>query len=113
MSRKNHKMINGKLLQTDKRFSQLKEKQKEKISNWLYDEYKRVYDRVGQPPDSRCNDKILDAAYAKIEEAEIWIPYDEVRKYFFSKNNAYRKRYDKAKTTESEDVFEEANHAGH
>ena len=96
-------MINGKLLQTDKRFSQLKEKQKEKISGWLYGEYKRVYDRVGQLPDSRYNDEIIDAAYAKIDDAEIWIPYDEVRQYFYSRKNAYHKRYDKAKTAESED----------
>ena len=107
MSRKNHQMINGKLLQTDKRFSGLKEKQKEKISGWLYDEYKRVYDRVGQPPGSSRNDEILDAAYVKIEEAEIWIPYGEVRKYFFSKKNAYRKRYDKAKIAENEETGDE------
>lgn len=36
---KNHKMVNGKLLQTNKSFSQLKEKQKIKINGWLYDKY--------------------------------------------------------------------------
>ena len=32
MSRKNHKMIDGRLLQTNKKYSQLKMKQKEKIA---------------------------------------------------------------------------------
>lgn len=34
MSRKNHKMIDGRLLQTNKKYSQLKMKQKEKIAEW-------------------------------------------------------------------------------
>ena len=36
MSRKNHEMIDGKLLQTDKKYSQLKLKQKEKIADWMF-----------------------------------------------------------------------------
>ena len=32
MSRKNHEMIDGKLLQTDKKYAQLKLKQKEKLN---------------------------------------------------------------------------------
>ena len=36
MSRKNHKMIDGRLLQTNKKYSQLKIKQKEKIAEWMF-----------------------------------------------------------------------------
>ena len=36
MSRKNHKMMDGRLLQTDKKYSQLKMKQKEKIAEWMF-----------------------------------------------------------------------------
>lgn len=35
MSRKNHKMLDGKLLQTDKKSSNLKMKQKENINLWI------------------------------------------------------------------------------
>lgn len=35
----NHKMVNGKLLQMNKPYSQLKQKQKEKIGNWMYEEF--------------------------------------------------------------------------
>ena len=71
----------------------------------VIEEYKRIYDRVGKPPDLRHNDEILDAVYAKISEAEIWIPYGEVQKYFYSRKNAFRKRYEKdnANTDEQEE----------
>ncbi|MEE0264859.1 MAG: hypothetical protein UD936_04445, partial [Acutalibacteraceae bacterium] len=42
--------------------------QKEKISNWLYDEYRIAYDKIGQAPDSRRNEEIVSAVYEKIEE---------------------------------------------
>ena len=43
MSRKNHKMIDGRLLQTNKKYSQLKIKQKEKIAE--------VYNLIRKYPD--------------------------------------------------------------
>ena len=95
MSRKNHQVVNGRLLQTDKPFSQLKQTQKEKINEWLYQEYRAVYQQVEKVPDARHNDSIVLAAYSKIEEAGIWIPMGEVEKYFFSRKNAFRKRYEK------------------
>lgn len=49
-------MIGGRLLQTDKRFSSLKMSQKEKISDWLYEEYAKLYDKNKLPPDKRYND---------------------------------------------------------
>ena len=33
---KNHVKVNGRLIQENKKYSQLKQKQKEKIINWLY-----------------------------------------------------------------------------
>ena len=95
MSRKNHQIINGRLLQTDKPFSQLKQKQKEKINEWLYQEYRALYHQIGKVPDARHNDKILSAVQEKIEEAEIWIPFGEVQRYFFSRKAAFRRRYEK------------------
>ena len=95
MSRKNHQVVNCRLLQTDKPFSQLKQTQKEKINEWLYQEYRAVYQKVGKVPDARHNDSIVLTAYRKIEEAGIWIPKKKKKKYFFSRKNAFRKRYEK------------------
>ena len=88
--------FDGMLIRTDKQFRHLKNSQKEKISNWLYDEYRNVYDKIGQAPDSRRNEEIVSAVYEKIEECGIWIPYYEVEKYYCSKKNKYRKRYENA-----------------
>lgn len=106
MSRKNHQVIDGRLLQTDKQFSQLKTKQKEKINEWLYQEYRRVYIQIGRRPDKRHNDEILFAAYKKIEQAKIWIPFGEVKRYFFSKKNTFHRRFTKEqeRTGERQDV---------
>lgn len=82
MSRKNHIKSGGMLTRTDKQFRLLKNSQKEKISNWLYDEYRNAYDKIGKAPDSRRNDEIVSSAYEKIENCGIWIPYYEVEKYY-------------------------------
>lgn len=42
MPRKNHKMVDGRLLKTDKSFSDLKMSQREKIAGWLYLELIRM-----------------------------------------------------------------------
>ena len=102
MSRKNHKVVDGRLIQTDKRFSALKNKQKEKINGWLFNEYSKIYDKVGLPPDSRWNSQILEAVYSKIEEAEIWIPYYEVEKYFYSRKTKFKNRYEKRLAAQKE-----------
>lgn len=38
MSQKNHEIIDGRLVQTDKKYSHLKLKQKEKIAEWMFQE---------------------------------------------------------------------------
>ncbi len=107
MSRKNHQIVNGRLLQTDKRFSQLKQTQKEKINEWLYQEYAAMYRKIGKIPDARHNDKILFAVMEKIDGAQIWIPLGEVEKYFFSRKNAFRKRIEKEMAREQETAVSE------
>ena len=36
-----HKMVDGRLLQMNKSFGQLKQKQREKIAEWMYQTYKK------------------------------------------------------------------------
>lgn len=88
-------MLNGRLIQTNKPFSQLKQRQKEKINEWLYAEYAQVYRNTQKRPDSRYNDDILQTVYDKINEAEIWLPFSELEKYFLSHKSKYGKRYEK------------------
>jgi 8-oxo-dGTP diphosphatase len=87
---KNHEMVNGRLIQTNKRFSQLKQRQKLKIHEWLYEAYVDVEFGKIKKYD------VVSAVYKKIEDAEIWIPYGEVDTYYSAHKNQFRKRYEKA-----------------
>ncbi len=90
---KNHEMINGKLLQTNKTFSNLKERQKENIAEWLYEYYKDHTEKNGKEP---LEDVIVQAVYEKMEAEKIWLPSDELHCYYLSRKNEIRKRYEKA-----------------
>lgn len=93
MSRKNHKIIDGRLLQTDKRFSDLKMAQREKIALWLKAEYESAIDGRNAPLGKSQKDEIAQRVYAKIEEAQIWIPYGEVRRYFSRKLPGWNRKH--------------------
>lgn len=95
MGTKNHKQINGKLLRTDKQFRHLKQRQKENISAWLYEEYRRLWIETGHEPHQRNNWKIVAVVMERIEAADIWIPEFEVRDYFYRCKSHYRNRIEK------------------
>lgn len=83
MSRKNHKMLDGKLLQTDKKYSNLKMKQKENINLWIGQEIRSYYKENGKMPRKEHEFQIvLDKLYDRIENADIWISYGEIHKRF-------------------------------
>ena len=73
MSRKNHEMIDGKLLQTDKKYAQLKLKQKEKIAEWIFQATRDYYMKKYTFPNDKHLEEVVDIVYEKIEDAEIWI----------------------------------------
>lgn len=86
MSSKNHKMVDGKLLQMNKQYKALKMKQKEKIGTWINEEITHYYHDNGAWPRKEVEFFIvLDKLYARIEAAGIWIPYDEVCEHFMGK----------------------------
>ena len=85
LSKKNHQRIDGRLLRTDKKYSNLKLKQKEKIYAWMLEETKCFHDRNGKCPEKKAEDTaIVEAVYDSIEKAGIWIPYGEVFKHYKS-----------------------------
>lgn len=79
-------MVDGRLLKMDKSFSQLKQKQKEKIGNWMYEAYKR------QTAENLSDEAALKLVFDRIEEAEIWIPEYEIEKRYNSKKKRYKER---------------------
>ena len=77
---KNHIRINGQLLQTNKKWSHLKEKQK----TWIMEIARREYDRFvrecGKLPVHGSKQQLNELIYEKIEAKGIWIPYGEVKR---------------------------------
>ncbi len=70
MSRKNHKMVDGHLLQMDKRYSNLKQGQKEKINIWINEEIRSFYKEQGiLPRKSEQFQLVLDRLYQRIDDA--------------------------------------------
>lgn len=90
---KNHIKVGEKLLQTNKSFSDLKEKQKNIINDWFYAEYKACRNSMGSTS-QKGNDKMtVFAVKKKTEEAQIWISEGELSKYFYAHKNKFEKRY--------------------
>lgn len=58
-----HRMVNGKLLQMNKSYGQLKQKQKVKITEWMYQAYKR------QAVEGLSDEAALQIVMEKIEQA--------------------------------------------
>ena len=65
MSRKNHKMIDGRLLQTNKKYSQLKMKQKEKIAEWMFQTTRDYYMKKRTFPNDKHLEEVVDSVYEK------------------------------------------------
>ena len=94
---KNHEWVDGKLLQTNKKYSQLKLKQKEKIHEWMYIAFRDSFRKTGKYPGKKEDSEILDFVMQKIEDAEIWIPWHEVEKHYKGVKSRLNKRYKKEK----------------
>ncbi|MCI8535406.1 MAG: transposase [Hungatella sp.] len=95
MSQKNHIKVDGRLLQTDKKFSALKERQKTKIAEWFYEGFRNYYLDSGRFPSRQEDEKILSYVFTKIEEAQIWIPDREIYGYYQKRKNKLQKRLEK------------------
>ena len=106
---KSHITVNGKILLRNKRYSQLKNTQKEWIVSELYKLYhnnmkeKRTTRKL--PPNQR--DIVISSLYEKIQNREIWIPYGEIQKYVFSKTTKIVKSFKKQFPELSEEIESE------
>ena len=77
---KNHMRINGQLLQTNKKWSHLKEKQKIWIMETARHEYDCFVRECGRLPVHGSKQQLIEHIYEVIEEKGVWIPYGEVKR---------------------------------
>jgi len=77
---KNHVKVNGTLLQTNKKWSLLKQKQRE----WIYDitreEHKKFVEENNRPPMKTGKKRLIAIIENKVDERGIWLPSHELDK---------------------------------
>ena len=108
MSQKNHEITDGRLVQTDKKYSHLKLRQKEKIAEWMFQETKDYYTKKYTFPNDKQLSEVVDKVYEKIEEAGIWVPYGEVLKHYKSKRSNVNKRVKRLFNEKGENYIDQA-----
>lgn len=54
-----------------------------KINEWFYEVYRKCYLESGKILTKKNDSEILAYVFAKIEEAQIWIPDGEIYAYFW------------------------------
>ena len=74
---KNHEWVDGRLLQTNKKWSALKQKQRELIYEFTRKQHALYVEREGKLPLKKQKKEIISTVYSQIEERGIWIPYGE------------------------------------
>ena len=79
-------MIDGKLLQMNKRYKDLKNRQKDKIAGWMYEAYKK------QVNEGLSNDEAFVLVMDKINEAQIWVPEYEVEQKYNAMKSRFKNR---------------------
>jgi hypothetical protein len=75
---KKHMLVDGRLLQTNKKYSQLKQSQKTYINENL----RKIYlekKHCGKELPMSIRDEIIRELYVNIEQRGIWIPFNEVK----------------------------------
>lgn len=77
---KNHVRVNGQLLQTNKKWGALKQKQQE----WIMETARKQYDQFvavrGKLPVHGSKQQLIEQIYQTIEGRGIWIPFGEVKR---------------------------------
>ena len=89
----------------------MKNSQKDWIATELYKLYhdKMIEKRTTRKLSPDYRDAVISFLYEQIQNREIWIPYDEVKKYAFSKTTKIVKSFKKQFPKLSEEI--EAEHA--
>ena len=76
----------------DKKYSQLKQRQKDRIAEWLYGEYRRYFRENGKQPDETADVEILYTVMENVKDAGIWIPAYEVEEHYGKVKKHYQSR---------------------
>lgn len=93
MSQKSHNSLRYKMqIQPNKTYKDLKQKQKARISEWMFREVCNFYMDHGRIPESSELTPLAEKVYTKIQGAAIWVPYESFFVVFEKKLPRYEER---------------------
>ena len=79
---KKHKMVNGRLLNLNKKFSDLSQKQQVFIKDLIRDKYNENISLGFKSQE--LNAVVLTAVQKEIDTRGVWLPYSELKKAYYS-----------------------------
>jgi len=101
---KNHIRVDGKLLQTNKAWGDLKRKQQEWIYRIARDQYAAFIENRGKLPVEGSKKQLIEEIYAIIQDREIWIPYGEVYRALSRRIAHWNRQQEAKKQTMEESI---------
>ena len=77
----------------NKKYKELKQKQKARIADFMYQETKKFFEDNGQMPvtEEDC-EAVVTGVYARVTGLGFWIPYEEVYQAYLKKRQHYVER---------------------
>lgn len=78
---KNHIQVDGQLLQTNKKWSALKQSQRTWIAEIAQDAHAAYCEKYGKLPIKKNKGAVLDAVHEQVIQRGIWIPYHEFEQH--------------------------------
>ena len=81
-----HIKVSGRFLQVNKSYSQLKNSQKMKIADWMFEAYKKQVD------EGISDEEAVWYVIEKIDKAQIWVPDFDVERKYNSMKGRFKKR---------------------
>lgn len=89
----NHNSLAYKMrAQPNKTYKDLRQKQKVKIANWMYQAVCEYYREYGKMPEGEDASRIAVKVYDKVKSVAIWVPYEEFYNVFLYKLPRYEAR---------------------
>lgn len=92
MKPNHHSLAYKKQAQPNKTYKDLKQKQKARIANWMFESTCAYYKEHGRMPEGEDAETIVKRIYGRIESLAIWVPYDGVYQAYLSKLPRYEIR---------------------
>ena len=101
MAKPNHHSLAYKMwANPNKTYKELKQKQKARISEWMFQAVSEYYGEHRTMPEGEDAKKIARRVYLKVQSVAIWVPYEEFYSVFTAKLPRFKTRLTESRNAE-------------